>query len=100
LSVGAFKGVVNTVPGAVEVLGELEGAVDGDAVADGDAEVVGSSVTVFVASGRSGARALLGLSSSREIEQPVTLPTNTVATSRAMTERCRVVGRVVGMASA
>ena len=71
------------------MLGELEGAVDCDAEAEGEGDVVGSSVTVFVASGLCVARALLGSSSSGETEQPTSapLPTSTAAVSTAMAER-------------
>ena len=64
--------------------------------------MVGSSVTVSVASGLCVALALLGSSSSRETEQPTSapLPTSTAAVSTAMAERYRVVDRVVSMASA
>jgi hypothetical protein len=85
---------------AAEEVGEPEGVVDGDAV--GEAEVDGSSVTVSVASGLSEALAVPGSLSSLETEQPASAPlaTTTVAASTAMTERYRVVGRVVSMASA
>ena len=70
--------------------------MDCDSEADGDGDVVGSSVTVSVASGVWVASALLG-SSSRETEQPtsVPLPTNMAVASTAMTERYRVVDRSV-----
>jgi hypothetical protein len=98
----AANSVPSGVVGTIEVLEDAEGGVDGDVVTDGDAEADGSSVTVSVASGLSEARALLGLSSSRETEQPTSAPppTNAAVASTAMTERYRVVGRVVGMASA
>jgi hypothetical protein len=101
-----ISAAVNSAPsgvvGAVEALEDAEDETDGDAVTDGDADADGSSVTVFVASGLSEALALLGLSSSRETEQPTSAPppTSAAEASTAMTERYRVVARVVGMASA